>query len=235
MFPRDQIFKFGEFEFSRQKGLYRGGQPVPLPHLERQLLKALLDRAGEIVRKEELLAAVWPDTHVAANTLNVQIGRLRQTLGDADRPYRLLRSFSRMGYMLVAAPVPRRAAALDTALTRGDRSKFIRDVTVPDGALVEPGERFEKVWEIQNVGGVPWRNRKLRRIGVCTGPGRLRSEPTVDIPDTKPGQTTLIRVWLTAPPQAGSCVAAWKMIDERGRECFPRMDPLFVSVDVIVD
>jgi hypothetical protein len=76
-------------------------------------------------------------------------------------------------------------------LASGDKSRFIRDVTIPDGSILQPGERFEKVWEIQNVGSTPWRDRSLRRIGACSGPGRLISDPLYPIPATKPGNLCL--------------------------------------------
>src|SRR5437762_8286134 len=110
MIPHEQVFTIGPFTFSRSKGLWRGNQPVRLRHLERQLLKCLLDRCGEIVRKEEIVATLWPTTHVAANTLNVHVRRLRITLKDTKRPYRLLKAASRMGFLIVASPTSKRRA-----------------------------------------------------------------------------------------------------------------------------
>lgn len=98
MLPRDQTFTFGPFTFSRNRGLWRGTELVPLRHIERQLLKCLLDRPAEIVRKEEISATLWPpNTNVSENTLSVHVRRLRVTLGDTTRPYRWLKAFPRMG------------------------------------------------------------------------------------------------------------------------------------------
>jgi DNA-binding winged helix-turn-helix (wHTH) protein len=49
----------------------------------------LAGRAGETVRKSELMARVWPDTIVEEDTLRVQIAALRKALGDgrADMRY----------------------------------------------------------------------------------------------------------------------------------------------------
>ena len=57
---------------------------------------------------------------------------------------------------------------------RGDKSAFVRDVSYPDGALVLPGQRFLKTWELQNVGSVPWQGRWLQcgRRAVCLPPQR---------------------------------------------------------------
>lgn len=233
MLPRHRTFRFGSFTFSRLEGLRRAGRSVALRHIERQLLKCLLDRAGEPVRKEELEAAVWPTTHVASNTVNVEIRRLRIRLGDVKRPYRLVKSFPKMGFLLEAEPSPRRVAPVAAERTRRDSSKFTGDITIPDGSLVTPNERFEKVWEIQNTGSVQWVGRALRRVGACSGSGRIRGEPTITVPDTPPGRLCLIRADLIAPEDPGSYYAAWKMVDGDGHIVFPRQRPLFVSIDVV--
>jgi DNA-binding winged helix-turn-helix (wHTH) protein len=236
MIPRRQKFRLGRFTFSRAEGLQRDDRPVRLRHLERQIVKCLLDRPGEIVRKEELMTVLWPDSKVSDNTLNVHIRRLRITLGDTKKPHRLLKCVARMGFMLVATPKTRRLApSSEPARGKGDRSRFIRDVTVPDGSVVAPGEQFEKVWEIQNAGSVPWCNRHFRRTGVCSGPGRLSSEPLTPVPTTNPGQLCLMRMQLTAPSQPGSYYAEWKMVDKDGNLSFLRQAPLFVSIDVVVE
>ena len=229
----DKTFRFGGFTFSRARGLWHGKEPVQLRHLERQLLKCLLERPGGIVRVDELTAALWPTTTVSANTLYVHVRRLRIALRDTDQPYRLLKTLPRVGYTLVTTPTRHAASYEPTRALAGDRSRFIRDVTIPDGSIFKPHERFEKIWEIKNVGSKSWRNRYLRRVGACAGPARITSEPLTRIPDTKPGQPCLIRVWLTAPDQPGSCYAAWKMVNADGVELLPRQKPVFVGIDVV--
>jgi len=116
-----------------------------------------------------------------------------------------------------------------------DKSRFIRDVTIPDGSIMSPRERFEKVWEIQNVGNTPWIDRVIRRTGVCSGPGRLLSEPHTVVPHTNPGELCLVRMWLIAPKEPGSYYAAWKMLKQNGAESMRLQSPLFVSIDVVVE
>lgn len=238
MMPRYTKFRFGrtgEFTFSRARGLWHHDQVVPLRHRERQLLKCLLDRANEIVYNDEIRAAVWSDTAVSDNALNVQVARLRQTLGDTKRPYRIIKSVPKMGYQIVASPPPRRVAPLVRELKRRDASRFVRDVTVPDGSIFEPGEPFEKVWEVQNIGSTSWRNRALQRVGTARGRGQIESEPTTPIPDTPPGKLCLIGMSLHAPLQPGSYYAEWKMVDGDGRQCLPKQTALFLRIDVVID
>lgn len=47
-----------------------------------------------------------------------------------------------------------------------DSSEFIRDVTIPDGSILNSGEKFTKIWEIRNTGNVAWQNRYLTRLGA---------------------------------------------------------------------
>jgi DNA-binding winged helix-turn-helix (wHTH) protein len=237
MMPKQKEYRFGrsgEFTFSRSRGLFRRAEPVKLRNLERQLLKCLLDRPREIVRKEEIQAAVWPETIVTDNTLNVLVGRLREVLGDTKRPYAIIKSVAKMGYQIIATPQPTRVAPVARELRRRDASRFVRDVTVPDGSIFEPGEPFEKVWEIQNIGSTAWHGRALRRTGAARGPGQINSDETTSVPDTNPGELCLIRMSLKAPLQPGSYYAEWKMIDSHGGSCFPKQSPLFLRIDVVV-
>jgi len=43
---------------------------------------------------------------------------------------------------------------IQQSLVLGDKSKFICDVTIPDGIKVKVNQKFTKIWEIQNVGSV---------------------------------------------------------------------------------
>jgi len=47
------------------------------------ILAALVERAGEVVGKEELRARAWPQTFVEDSNLKIQVGALRRALGDA--------------------------------------------------------------------------------------------------------------------------------------------------------
>ena len=115
----------------------------------------------------------------------------------------------------------------------GDKSQFVRDLTIPDGNRVKVGQKFQKVWEIQNIGSVTWENRFLQRQGPRDGPGRLKSPDRIRIPYTPAGECTKISVNLVAPELPGSCYAEWKMVDENGRILLSNQKPVYVSVDVI--
>ncbi|MEO3786172.1 NBR1-Ig-like domain-containing protein [Actinocorallia sp. B10E7] len=109
-----------------------------------------------------------------------------------------------------------------------DDSRFEKDVTYPDGTLVEKGETFEKVWRLRNTGTVEWKDRFLMRANdtICHAPERA------EIPRTSPGQSVDIRVRVRAPEQSGTCRIYWKMVDAQGRTFFPGKRAIFLDVRV---
>jgi len=113
----------------------------------------------------------------------------------------------------------------------GDASAFL-DQLIPHGALMNPGERFEQVWRIRNVGRVPWLGRRLERQGPPAGPGLITSSRYVPIPDTKPGEIAEITAPLRAPTYDCSSIAYFKMVDQSGSLCFP--DAHQLGLDVLV-
>lgn len=102
----------------------------------------------------------------------------------------------------------------------GDASTFVDDVT-PDGVIMPPGFRFEKVWRLRNSGTVPWTGRWLRRLGPPAGLGIPSSPLRVPIAATMPGELVDIAVPMRAHNMAGTAQVHWKMVDDDGYEFFP--------------
>ena len=100
----DSITSFGVFEVDRRSGeLRKGGVRVRLAAQPFQVLIVLLDRAGEVVTREELQRHVWPaDTFVDFDRgLNKAVNRLREALGDtADSP-RFIETLPKRGYRFI--------------------------------------------------------------------------------------------------------------------------------------
>jgi hypothetical protein len=103
----------------------------------------------------------------------------------------------------------------------GDASEWGREVSVPDGTLVQPGEVFNKSWELRNAGTVPWHGRFLSRLGASEGDDVPQSPARVPIPDTEPGESVTISVPVRAPESPGEYQVHWKMTDQHGRQYFP--------------
>ena len=91
--------------------LWRENQLVPLRPKTFAVLRCLVEQAGRLVTKEELLKAVWPDTRVSDGILKGYIRDLRALLGDDSQQPRFIETVPRRGHRFIAAvttaaPVP---------------------------------------------------------------------------------------------------------------------------------
>ena len=94
---------FPPFSFNPDdRTLWRGGIEVPLTPKASSLLACLLEARGAWVSKSEILAAVWPDTHVQPDNIKVLVREIRQALGDSPMAPVYVRSLARRGYAFVA-------------------------------------------------------------------------------------------------------------------------------------
>ena len=99
------IYRFGLFQLDTEaEALVRQGLPVKLHGQPMQVLRQLLQRPGEIVTREELRRALWPDgTYVEFDiSLNAALKRLRFALGDdAENPV-FIETVPKRGYRFIA-------------------------------------------------------------------------------------------------------------------------------------
>ncbi len=76
-------YLFGDFELKIvARVLTRDGKQIPLGSKAFEVLTCLVMRAGEVVSKDELLQAAWPDAFVEEGNLTQQISALRKALGE---------------------------------------------------------------------------------------------------------------------------------------------------------
>jgi DNA-binding winged helix-turn-helix (wHTH) protein len=99
------------------------------------VLRCLVGRSGELVRKDEIMRAAWPDTHVGAGVLKVAILEIRRALGDDSAAPRFVETVPRLGYRFVAPrTVPRPGPGAGPA----------RPVVGRDAVLERLGARFTR-------------------------------------------------------------------------------------------
>lgn len=118
------------------------GEAVHVPKKPLQVLQMLLQHAGEVVSKDELIDQCWPGRIVTDSVLTTTLGRLRNALGD-DGP-KIIQTVSKSGYRLVA-PVsfqgPEPAEALKVQIRAGDhppeRTKWQLDQLLGRGGYGE--------------------------------------------------------------------------------------------------
>ena len=81
----ERAFYFGPFRlFPEQQLLLEGNTPVRLGSRSLEILTVLVEHAGDLVSKAELMARVWPDTFVDESSLRVHVAGLRRALGDGQ-------------------------------------------------------------------------------------------------------------------------------------------------------
>lgn len=111
---KSRYFEFGPFRLDRQSRiLLRDGVIVPLTPKAFDTLAVLVERPGEVVTKDDLLRAVWPDSFVEESSLAQNVSVLRKALGDASyvetvpkRGYRFTPPVATTPADEPAAPVP---------------------------------------------------------------------------------------------------------------------------------
>src|SRR5438445_4527536 len=99
--------RFSPFERNvAERSLKKANQVIPLGGRAYDILIALLENAGEVVGKAELIARVWPDVTVAEGSLRVHLSALRKALGDGQFGNKYIASIQGQGYSFIA-PVAR--------------------------------------------------------------------------------------------------------------------------------
>jgi len=81
--------------------LWRGEEAIKLRPKAFAVLRNLLGRPGQLVTKEELLNAVWPETFVGEAVLKVTIRQLREALDDDSKSPRFIETAHRRGYRFI--------------------------------------------------------------------------------------------------------------------------------------
>jgi len=100
-----KIVRFAVFELDLSAGeLRKSGVKLRLQGQPFQVLALLLDRAGEVVTREELQQKLWPaDTFVDFDhSLNTAINKVREALGDSASTPRYVETLARRGYRFIA-------------------------------------------------------------------------------------------------------------------------------------
>jgi adenylate cyclase len=105
--PSD-IFAFEDFRLDRRGGLFRCNgagafDPVAIGSRALDILGVLIERAGEVVSKDEIISAVWPGTVVEDSNLTVQISALRRALDKGRSNGSCIQTVAGRGYRFVLA------------------------------------------------------------------------------------------------------------------------------------
>jgi predicted ATPase/DNA-binding winged helix-turn-helix (wHTH) protein len=100
--PAPETLFFGPYRLSKKRTLLKNGIPIPLGTRAMEILRALAERAGQMVAKRDLMVRVWPGSCVAEPALRFQVAAVRRALrsGEADNSY--IQTVCGLGYRFVA-------------------------------------------------------------------------------------------------------------------------------------
>jgi DNA-binding winged helix-turn-helix (wHTH) protein len=102
--PHSPRFEFGPFHLDLDDRLLtRAGEVISLRPKATEILVRLVTNAGQLIKKDQLLKEVWPDTFVEESNLSQTIFTLRKALGDDRSEPRYIETVPRRGYRFVAA------------------------------------------------------------------------------------------------------------------------------------
>jgi DNA-binding winged helix-turn-helix (wHTH) protein/pimeloyl-ACP methyl ester carboxylesterase len=119
-------YRFGPFHLDvRERRLSRGEDVIPLRLKVFDTLLVLVENAGRLVTKQELLDTVWPETTVEENNLNHNVSVLRKALGEKATGQQYIETVPRVGYRF-AAPVE--AAVPQTGVSAATAAKARQEI-----------------------------------------------------------------------------------------------------------
>jgi predicted ATPase/DNA-binding winged helix-turn-helix (wHTH) protein len=96
-------YSFGQFSLiPARRALLESALPVALGGRAFDILTLLVERAGSIVTKDELIARAWPHTCVEEANLRVHVSALRKTLGEHRSGSRFIENIAGRGYSFIA-------------------------------------------------------------------------------------------------------------------------------------
>jgi hypothetical protein len=91
---------------------------------------------------------------------------------------------------------------------------FIRDVSIPAGTVLQPGQNFTKTWKVQNIGTCPWmyQYRLVLLSGNDFSAGPTKLDRVVKVNDWAE-----VSVNMDAPMESGTYTNYWRMADSSGQ------------------
>jgi DNA-binding winged helix-turn-helix (wHTH) protein/TolB-like protein len=131
-----RLYVFGSFQLDTlERELLREGKAVPVATKTMDVLLILIENAGQVIERAELIKRVWPDSEGADGSLAVTVSSLRKTLGDRPDGGPYIETVPRQGYRFAASVT----ALLEEAVTTGSVAMLGHQPGV--GAEQRPGQK----------------------------------------------------------------------------------------------
>lgn len=229
--PSDRdLVEIGNCRLDRPRGLLlRDGQPVALRAKSYALLSFMAAHAGQVLGKDQLLSAVWPDVLVTEDSLTQAVREIRKALGDERQ--RIVRTIARRGYLL---DVSRSGAASDNGEPRVAVLRFANLGATDDDALVD-GFAEELIGQLARFRRLPVLARNSSfAFASGNGPdiaeiGR-RLDATYLVCGSAQRSGTRLRVRVTLVDPASGAILWGDSFAAAGEDVFATQDEIAVKV-----
>src|SRR6185295_2809435 len=97
------FYEFGPFRLDpAERSLLRDGNAVPLTPKAFELLVLLVENRGHLLKKDELIERVWPNTFVEEANLTQNVSALRKALDDKNGGAQYIETVPKVGYRFIA-------------------------------------------------------------------------------------------------------------------------------------
>src|SRR5215471_2511843 len=128
---KDAVFVFGSFQLDVAKAsLKRGKQALLLTPKAFNVLRHLVEHAGQLVTKDDLWRAVWSGVTVTDAALAVCVSEIRKALRDEPKTPRYIETVHRLGYRFIAPVSPQPVRIADSGVQSQDLS-LVRSLPSP--------------------------------------------------------------------------------------------------------
>lgn len=146
-----RLYAFGPFLLDAgEYVLTIDGKTLPLPPKAFESLLMLVENAGHLVDKNELMRMLWPDTFVEDGNVAKHISLLRKTLSEASNGQEYIETIPKRGYRFIA------------------EVRVLADSTPNLPPLPTPSARFEKVKEAISENAPSRTSGSTRRLVLAT-------------------------------------------------------------------
>lgn len=146
-----RIYEFGPFRIDLERYLlFREGKTVQLSPKVLETLIFLIEHRGTVVKKEDIISRVWPDTFVEESNLAQNIFLLRKALGEEKNEHRYIITVPGVGYRFVAPVIESFAQPSQT-------------IPTPHAAI--------SVVSVRSIAVLPFKNLTRKSDDEFLGPG----------------------------------------------------------------
>ncbi len=158
-------------------------------------------------------------TLASAPTDTAEPGVATDTPEISESPTLSLEATSLLTGTVIPSVTPVSVASAGGDTTTGClRSKYINDITIPDGTILKPGEKFEKIWRMQNTGTCRWDEGFVFQ---GWSPETFNGQPHLIRKlnqFVEAGAVVDIGIDMRAPYNAGNHVSHWSWYDDSGNQ-----------------